>query len=585
MNRVSTIKLTKLLWGSLGRRRQGQFYILLLLMFLSAFAEVVSLSAILPFLGVLMSPEIFFNEPLVQPLIELLEISKPEDLMLPITLLFSLSALFSGMVKLLTLYVSTRVAFASGADLGVNMYKRTLFQPYSVHVERNSSEIINGVVTKTNTMINSILIPATMLINSMFITIAILSVLIWIDPIIAFITFSSFGLIYLVIILFTKNNLMTNSWRISKESDKVLKILQEGLGGIRDVIINGSQNFYCNLFFVSDKSLKKAQGDNVFISLSPRYAMESLGIIFIALLSYNMIVSNGIESSIPLLGALALAAQRLLPVIQQGYGAFSAIKGAHSSLVDSLNLLNQPLPIHYDNKKSLESLLFSHQIILSNIDFSYDKKTYIFQNIDLVINKGDRIGFIGTTGSGKSTLIDVIMGLLVQTRGLITVDGVIIDSSNAHQWQKHISHVPQNIFLSDKTIEENIAFGIDVNKIDCAKVRDVAHKAKIHDVIEKMPKNYKTIIGEHGLKLSGGQRQRLGIARALYRGTDVLVLDEATSALDNETESSVMNAINNLGDELTVLIIAHRVTTLKKCDKVFRVSSEGIEECSVSELT
>mgnify|MGYP004006163743 FL=1 len=226
MNRVSTIKLTKLLWGSLGRRRQGQFYILLLLMFLSAFAEVVSLSAILPFLGVLISPEIFFNEPLVQPLIELLEISKPEDLMLPITLLFSLSALFSRMVKLLTLYVSTRVAFASGADLGVNMYKRTLFQPYLVHVERNSSEIINGVVTKTNTMINSILIPATMLINSMFITIAILSVLIWMDPIIAFITFSSFGLIYLVIILFTKNNLTTNSWRISKESDKVLKILQ-----------------------------------------------------------------------------------------------------------------------------------------------------------------------------------------------------------------------------------------------------------------------------------------------------------------------------------------------------------------------
>jgi ATP-binding cassette, subfamily B, bacterial PglK len=577
MYKRSTMKLTGLLWSHLGKKRQRQFYILLMLMFFSAFAELISLGAILPFLSVLISPEALFNEPLVQPLIIWLEISKPEQLMLPVTLLFSLAALFSGTVKLLTLYVSTRVSFASGADLGINIYRRTLFQPYSVHIERNSSEIINGIVTKTNMMINSVLVPVTMLINSIFVFIAILLVLIWVDPIIAFMAFSGFGLIYLAIILFTKNNLMANSQRIARDSDTVLKNLQEGLGGIRDVIINRNQDFYCNLFHISDKSLRKSQGENLFIGLSPRHAMESLGIIFIAFLSYNTIASNGVESSIPLLGALALAAQRLLPIIQQGYGAFSAIRGAHSSLIDSLNLLDQPLPVHSDNKKYFESVFFDHQIKLSNVSFSYNKNSYIFKDINLIINKGDRVGFIGITGSGKSTIIDIMMGLLTPTEGLVTVDGVIIDSNNIHQWQKHISHVPQNIFLSDNTIEQNIAFGIKTSEIDHDRVCDAAHKAQISDVIEKFPEKYKTIIGEQGLKLSGGQRQRLGIARALYRKADILVLDEATSALDNETECDVMDTIYGLSRELTVLIIAHRVTTLKNCDKVFKVGPTAIE--------
>lgn len=280
-----------------------------------------------------------------------------------------------------------------------------------------------------------------------------------------------------------------------------------------------------------------------------------------------------------MLGALALGAQRLLPALQQIYGSYSTIKGSYASFEDALILLNQPLT-NYKKHSHSKPIPFKKEIQLKNLSFRYDKDTpWVLKNINLKLTKGSRIGFIGATGSGKSTLLDIIMGLLSQTEGSIIIDKQYITNKNRAIWRSHMAHVPQNIYLSDGTIEENIAFGVQKDKIDRQQVEKAAKQAQISGVIEGWQKGYETLVGERGVRLSGGQRQRIGIARALYKQADILIFDEATSALDNETEQAVMEAIEGLGKELTILIIAHRLGTLKGCDEIVR-----LEDASVAQI-
>jgi ATP-binding cassette subfamily B protein len=356
----------------------------------------------------------------------------------------------------------------------------------------------------------------------------------------------------------------------------MVKSLQEGLGGIRDVLIDGTQQFYCQIYRNADLPLRRASGDNVFINGSPRYIMETIGMIMIAGLAYMMSLrEGGLVDTIPTLGALALGAQRLLPSLQHAYGSYSDIKGSKYSLIDVLKLLNQPLPDYADQPPS-NPIPFENKISLKNINFRYTKETpWVLKNVSLNISKGDKIGFIGATGSGKSTLLDIVMGLLMLKNGSFSIDGQIISNKNRRDWQAHISHVPQNIYLSDSTIEENIAFGIPKNQVNQQRVKIAARQAQISEVIDEWKNGYQTLVGEGGVRLSGGQRQRIGIARALYRQSSVLVFDEATSALDDETESEVMKAIGKLNKEMTILIIAHRLTTLKNCNKIVKLDKDG----------
>ena len=281
---------------------------------------------------------------------------------------------------------------------------------------------------------------------------------------------------------------------------------------------------------------------------------------------------DGMVTAIPVLGALALGAQRLLPALQQAYGAYSSMKGSNSSLEDVLNLLDQPLP-EYADQPPVKPIPFKKEIKITNLNFRYTKDSpWVLKNINLSLKKGENVGFIGGTGSGKSTLLDIIMGLLPPTNGELVVDNRSIDNKNRRAWQAHISHVPQNIYLSDGTIEENIAFGIEKEQINHKRVKKAAQQAQISDLIGQWKDGYQTFVGERGVRLSGGQRQRIGIARALYKKSNVLIFDEATSALDNETEKEVMKAIEELGEEITVLIIAHRLTTLKNCNKIIKLN-------------
>jgi ATP-binding cassette subfamily B protein len=297
----------------------------------------------------------------------------------------------------------------------------------------------------------------------------------------------------------------------------------------------------------------------------------------IAALAYTLAQqSDGIAKAIPVLGALALGAQRMLPMMQQAYASWSSIQGGQASLKDTLDLLDQPLP-DYASHPSVNPLPFRNRVLLNQLSFRYSPQSpWVLKDINLHIIKGSRVGFTGTTGSGKSTLLDIVMGLLVPTEGSFEVDGQVITTSNHRAWQAHIAHVPQVIFLADSSIEENVAFGQQKNKIDHERVRRAASQAQIADTIETWPDKYQTFVGERGIRLSGGQRQRIGIARALYKQADVIIFDEATSALDNETEQAVMQAIEGLSEDLTILIIAHRLTTLRNCTQIVELADGGV---------
>ena len=399
--------------------------------------------------------------------------------------------------------------------------------------------------------------------------------LIVLDTAIALSSFAIFGLFYWGVIYYTKRQLKENSEIIANQSTQMVKSLQEGLGGIRDVLIDSSQQFYCELYRNADLPLRRASAGNVFISQSPRYIVESIGMVLIALLAY-IITSQGegMASVVPILGALALGAQRMLPALQQAYSAYSTIKGMKSSFRDVLNLLNQPLP-KYSYQTKHAPIPFKNKIELSNLGFRYGIDTpWVLKDINLSITKGSSVGFIGATGSGKSTLLDIVMGLLPPSEGKVMTDQQIINDHNRKSWQYHIAHVPQNIYLSDGTIEENIAFGILRENIDHNRIEKVAKQAHISDFIKEWKDGYQTIVGERGVRLSGGQRQRIGIARALYKKADVLIFDEATSSLDNVTEQAIMKEIEELDGELTILIIAHRLTTLKGCDKIVEINKD-----------
>jgi len=547
-------------------------------MILSSFAEIVSIGSVLPFLAVLTSPDRIFQHPYAQPFIHFLKIRSSGELLFPITIAFGIIALISGAMRLLLLLASTRLSFAIGADLSNSIYRRTLYQPYAVHAARNSSEVISGISSKANGVIFSIIMPFLTLVSSGVMLIAILLVLLSVNPIIAFAAFGGFGLIYALIIKFTNKKQLLNSQCIARESTQVIKSLQEGLGGIRDVLIDGSQNAYCKVYRKADIRLRRAQGNSSFIGSSPRFVIEALGMMLIAGLAYALVTQpGGIAKAIPVLGSFALGAQRLLPVLQGAYTSWSCMQGSQATLKDTLELLDQPLPPHVDRPLS-SPLQFQKHIILNNITFRYTPQTpLVLKHLTLNITKGSRVGFIGVTGSGKSTLLDVIMSLLYPSQGELQIDGMSITTNNARAWQAHIAHVPQSIFLADSTIEENIAFGVPKGQIDQERVKQAASSAQVGDIIESWPKKYQTFVGERGVRLSGGQRQRIGIARALYKQADVIIFDEATSALDNETEQAVMQAIENLSEDLTILIIAHRLTTLRNCTQIVELKDGGIK--------
>ena len=577
-SKESIVVLLMRIWRNLSKKRKAQFSVLMVLMIFNSFAEVFSLGVLLPFLAVLTNPESVFRYDIIRKLAGHAGVTTPNGMLLPLTVVFALVALLSGGMRLLQTWANSRVSFSTGADLSIALYRRTLYQPYAVHVSSNSSTIINAVSSKVMQLITGGVIPVTTMMTSSFILLSIMATLIVIDPVIALSAFTGFGVTYAVVIKLTHSRLKENGRLIARESTLVIKSLQEGLGGIRDVLIDGTQLVYCDVYSRAVIPLRTAQGNNNFINQSPRFGVEAIGMILIAGLAYWLAEQpGGMSRAIPVLGTLALGAQRMLPALQQLFNGWSSLQGNSASMEEVLDLLDQPVQeINGDGQQ--RSMPFERSLAFRGLSFRYTLDApEVLKEIDLEIPKGSRIGFIGTTGSGKSTLLDIVMGLLEPTKGAVEVDGTPVTSSNRRSWQKHIAHVPQSIFLSDATIEENIALGVPKRKIDKERVWQAARQAQISNIIESWPKQYETVVGERGVRLSGGQRQRIGIARALYKLADVIIFDEATSALDNKTEAAVMQAIEELHEELTVLIIAHRLTTLRNCDMIVELENGSIK--------
>ena len=557
-------------------KRKIQFVVLLILTIFTGFSEVLTIGALIPFLSAITAPELLYENSNFVPFIKFFNINSPNEIILPLALIFCLAIVIAGLMRIMQTWLNLKLAFGTSADFSIDVFNRTLHQPYANHVNLNSSSIITAIYTKTAGVSTGVIIPVLTMLTSVIIFISITFALMLVNPLVTIVSLIGFGTIYLIIIYLTRLRLIKNGVIQSVKSDLVVKSIQEGLGGIRDVILDGNQSFYTDVCKKEIVPLNNAQANSLFIGSCPRYIVEALGMIAIAGVAVLLIEqTDGLTKVIPVLATLAFGAQRMLPAIQQMFVAWASLQSSEAIMKDVIDLLKQPLP----NKKDYETnvLKFENNIELQNVSFKYGvEQPDVLKGISLKIPKGSKVGFIGITGSGKSTLLDIIMGFLSPTTGMIKVDGVSINQKTIGSWQKNITHVPQSIFLADASIEDNIALGIPRNEINDKLIMEVASQAQLAELINSWPKKYQTFVGERGVRLSGGQRQRISIARALYKGSSVIVLDEATSALDKKTEEAVMSAIEGLDSDITVLIIAHRLTTLKNCDMVVQLEAGKI---------
>jgi len=563
------------LWSHLAPKRRWQLGLLLAVMIASGFAEVASLAAIVPLLSVLADPDRLWQVPWIREQSVWLGISAARDLLLPATVIFAVSAIASAAIRLMNLWLSSQVAGAIGGDLAHDGYRRTLYQPYAVHTARNSSTVLVGIFNYIYGTISGVIYPCMQIVSCGLIIACIVAGLLAINRLVAVATMLTFGTVYGLISVFTKHRLTANSRLRAEKNLAVSQAVHEGLGSIRDVLLDQSQKYQVDRFSTDDRWVRGLQAEADFLGGFPRFLIEGVAMAGIAVLSLLLVRQpGGFVAALPVLGSLALGAQRMLPAVQQAYASATAVRAHTSDLQATLALLDQPAPAV--DPPAVVPAAFRDAITLENVCFRYQPgSALVLRDVSLLIKRGERVALVGPTGSGKSTLVDILMGLLEPSAGRLLIDGRQVA---AEAWQANIAHVPQSIFLADTSIAENIALGIPAAEVDQTRLKAAATQAQIADFIESLPKGYATTVGERGVRLSGGQRQRIGIARALYKQAPVLVFDEATSALDDATERALMETLDGLSRDLTIIMIAHRLSTTAYCDRVITVERGSIRE-------
>jgi ATP-binding cassette subfamily B protein len=558
-------------------RRKAQVGLLFALMLAGAVAELMAIGAVLPFLRLIVAPQMVLAEPRLDAVRAAFGWNSATDLVVPAALLLVTCAVGAAGVRLLLAWASQRFIYRLGYDMDAELFRRTVRQPYQVFVNRNGSEILAGF-DKINILANTMLLPVMMGITSAVIAACIVALLFWIDPFTAAVTTGSMSLIYLGIALVSRASLRLISRERARLATARVKAVQEGLGGLRDIILDRSHHVHERRFARINDRFRNMGARAAITATTPRFVAEAAGIALIGSLAiYFTHRPGGILAAVPVLGALVLGAQRLLPLVQTSYHAAIQYLAARHALADVLGLMAGPM-LEPAAPSSGSAMPFSREIALIDLGFAYADGAAALTGIDLVITRGDRIGIVGRSGSGKSTLVDIITGLLEPGSGSILIDGVPLTPERVGDWQAQIAHVPQTIFLADDSVAANIALGDPGDAIDTARMEDAARRAQIHDFVTGLPQGYATAVGDRGIRLSGGQRQRIGIARALYKRADVLILDEATSALDDGTEAAVMAQIDALGRAATVILIAHRLSTLRSCTTICRLAGGRIVE-------
>jgi ATP-binding cassette subfamily B protein len=578
--------LLRLLWGHIQPRRRVQLALLVALMLLSSLAELLTVASLVPFLVVLSDPSGLWRQPWIRSAAEALGFSGPQQLILPITLLLMAAGVLSAAIRAANLFVNARLSALIASDLGVEAYRRTLEQPYVVHLGRNSSEVITrlgylGLISR------GVLAPLLQGLAGLITAVALVVGLLLYQPGLAVGLASVFLLTYGCLARLNRRRLRGISSRANQYSQHSLKAQQEGLGAIRDVLLEGSQAIVVEDFRQAERPLRLLEADADTLSGLPRFVLEAVGMVAIAGSVLWLLPRGGVVAALPAVGAMALGFQRLLPAVQQMYGATTYLAAYRDRLAAGLELLEQPVAkqkVAQINPSIAdpEVISFQHGIEFCGVRFCHSVDVPVLEELDFTIHRGRWIGLIGSTGSGKSTVLDLMMGLLSPSEGEILIDGVPLEQSavsidRRQAWQRHLAHVPQAIFLADATIAENIAFGVAPDQIDPQRLAWAAASAQADDFIANLPRSFNTPVGERGVRLSGGQRQRLGIARALYKRAEVLILDEATSALDSSTEKAVIDSLWRLGRGLTVVMVAHRLTTLSRCQTIIELSEGRVK--------
>lgn len=567
------------LWQHFPSNRKKQFFFVLVLMLIAAMAEIISIGAIIPFIYLISGNDQAISQSFMEGVggSVYAQLYNSDNYLFYVASLFSSAIVVATVLRLALLRFTVTLSFGVGADISAEMYRRTLYRPYQIQISTNTSEVIASVTGKSNSVIYGTVLPVLNIFSGILIIAAISFALFYINPLIMALVFTCFIFVYLFIFLIARKNLRQGGEKISQESTRIVKILQEGLGGIRDILLDGTQEIFCGLYKRADKRLRDAQAVEVFVGQSPRYLVEMIGTLLLILVA-SITASYGIDDSIStvaFVGVIALGAQRLLPVMQQVFASLASIQSNAASLTDVLNLLDKEDLININFP--VKEMMFNNDIQFVGVSFAYSNDgANTLSDVNFSINKGDKVGVIGKTGSGKSTLVDILLGLLVPTSGYILIDGLRLDLDNCRKWQLQIAHVPQSIFLADSTIKENIAFGVPSHLINLDDVKRAARLACIAKDIDCWDLKYDTVVGERGIRLSGGQIQRIGLARALYKNCEVLILDEATSALDIETEQEIIDGINAMNQAVTVISIAHRLSTLNGCNLILEVKNGNV---------
>jgi len=570
----SKAKTLKPIWNALSSKRKKQLLALQALSLIAACGEVVNLGALMPFLKLISNPQLTVLE--LGPLKTPLSFLPKQNLLLVLGLSFIAVIAASSALRIFTIKKQVMLTALIGSDIGDQVFASVLEQPYSWHIDNNSSSTLGYLTKDIEQVISSVQSILIVIVNLSILIVLGIS-LIWISPLIMVSAITLLSLLYLIIFSITRTSLKKEGLRLTENYQKSLQIAQEGLGGIRDIILDHTQSYFLKSYKIRNLNFRLSAASINIHAQAPRYIVEGFAVILVVVAStFLALTGKGIEQQLPLLGTLALGSYKLLQPLQLCFNGLSGVQANQASLCRLKPFLDNKKQVFLESTSRDKDFVLNEKekiplIIAKNIGFKYKHDlNYVLKNIDLVIRKGERIGFVGSTGSGKSTCCDILLGLLKPTEGELLINGCNLHkyASSLSMWQEKISHVPQQIYLSDASFTENIAFGVPNDLIDYPKVYKSAEQAKIAELIEMNPDGYSGFVGERGIRLSGGQRQRIGIARALYKNATLLVLDEATSALDSITESEVMESIDSLRKDLTIVIIAHRLSTVRNCDRI-----------------
>jgi ABC-type multidrug transport system fused ATPase/permease subunit len=572
---ISTIKK---IYYLLSPKERNKGFLLLTAVFLMTILDLLGVASIMPLISIMTNASLIKSNKILFFLYSTFKFNNEQKFLLflgqLVLFLFVISILF----KAFTTYYNLKFINYCEYNMSKRLIDLYLHQPYEWFLNKNSADIGKTILHEINLVIAGGLMQLITLIVNGSLIIAILCLILFVNPSMSIKIGLVIGITYGLIFQLTNKFLNKIGQERSKSNQARFNIVSEAFGGIKEVKVGGHEKSFINRFRLPASNYAKAHANSLIIAQVPRFALEGIafgGILILILLLISK--GNSLSSVSPTIALFTISGYRLMPAIQQVYTTISQIKytkNAIDQLYDEFTLLKN----NSTNIIPINRLNFNKSIKLKSIEYSYpNSKKEILQNLNLFIPINSKIGIVGSTGSGKTTTVDIILGLLDPTSGQFEIDDIKITNDNKRSWQENISYVPQNIYLSDDTIASNIAFGIETKNINLNAVEKASKIANLHNfIINELPYGYQTQIGERGIRLSGGQRQRIGIARALYNSPKLLILDEATSALDNLTENGVMDAINNLGNDITIIIIAHRLSTVKNCDKIFLMDKGAI---------